>query len=412
MSGPRPAAAELTTLTIAALGGRGEGIAEPGGGRVFVPFTLPGETVEAAVEGDRGTLRAVLAPSADRIAPFCPYFGACGGCALQHMGPAAYAAFKRGLVETALRRAGIAAEVAALVDARGEGRRRVTLHARRTPGGAAAGYMAARSHHLTAIDRCPILVPALAAAPEIARAAAGLGGDCDVTLTATATGLDADVRPRRRAEARRLVPLGERFDLARLALDGEMIWQSRVPAVRMGRAVVPLPTAGFLQATAAAEEALAGLVLPSLAKARHVLDLFCGVGPFALRIAETAKVTAVDADGPSIAALRAAANTTQGLKPVETLARDLFRNPHAPAELGRYDAVVLDPPRAGAAAQAAELATAPKTLRTIVYVSCDPGTFARDAAVLAGGGWRLETVTPVDQFAWSAHVEIVGVFRR
>lgn len=397
----------MTTVTITALGRRGEGIAEAGGKRVFVPFTLPGERVEIDVEGDRGTLREVLAPSPDRATPFSPYFGACGGCTLQHLGPQAYADFKRGLVTDALARAGVDAPVADLVLAHGAGRRRATLHARQH----GAGYMQLRSHEVLAIDHCAILVPALReTAPRMAALIHAVAGDCDVAFTATDSGIDIAVRTEGRLKPQRLVPLGQRLQPARLSLNGELVLQQRPPAVRMGKATVELPIGGFLQATAAAEEALAALVLAGVGKAKSVVDLFCGVGPFALRLAERARVLAADSDRAAISALEQAVRHTRGLKPVAALRRDLFRDPLAPAELGPYDAIVFDPPRAGAEAQASEIARSP--VRTVVGVSCDPVSFARDAAILAAGGYRLEGVSPVDQFAWSAHVEVVGVFRR
>lgn len=394
-------------VTITSLGRRGEGIAEIDGHRIFVPFTLPGEQVEIEVEGDRGTLREVLVPSPDRTTPFSPYFGACGGCTLQHLGADAYAAFKRSLVVDALARAGLDVPVADLVLAHGSGRRRATLHAR-THG---AGYMRLRSHEVLPIDHCAILVPALReAAPRMAQQLQAVLGDCDVAFTATATGLDIAVRTESRPKPQRLVPLGQRLQAARIALNGELVLQSRPPAVQMGKAMVELPIGGFLQATEAAEAALAALVLEGVGKTKSVVDLFCGVGPFALRLAEKARVLAADSDAPAVAALGQAVRHTRGLKPVTALRRDLFRDPLAPAELDSYDAIVFDPPRAGAAAQAAEIARS--RVRTVVGVSCDPGSFARDAAILAAGGYRLESVTPVDQFAWSAHVEVVGVFRR
>jgi len=392
---------------IISLGQRGEGIAEIGGQRVYVPFTLPGEAVEISVDGERGTLLSVLSPSPDRIDALCPYFGTCGGCALQHVAPPAYAEFKRGLVATALSHAGIDAPVEQLIDARGIGRRRATLHTRAS----GAGYMRARSHDLLDIEVCPILVPALQqSAPGIARALHAAVGDSDIGFTATATGLDVTVRNERKLKPQKLVPMAQNLKLARLSLNGELVLQSQPPSVRMGKALVELPSSSFLQATEAAEGALAGLVLAGLKGAKHVADLFCGVGPFALRIAENARVLAADSDKPAIAALQNAVRHTMGLKPVATLSRDLFRDPLAPAELVPFDAVIFDPPRAGAEAQARELARS--KVRTVVAVSCEPRTFARDAAILLAGGYRLHTVTPVDQFAYSTHVELVGIFRR
>ena len=343
----------------------------------------------------------------DRATPFCPYFGSCGGCTLQDYGPASYLALKQELVESALRNAHVTATVEPPIEAHGNGRRRATLHAR----GNAVGYMQARSHDLLDIAQCPILVPALQQrAPALTRAIAATIGDCDVALTATATGLDVAVKTERKIKPEKLTLLAQRSDLARLSLNGEVVIEARPPALRMGKAMVELPIASFLQATAMAEAELARLVLDGVDAAKSVADLFCGLGPFALRLAERAKVSAFDSDRAAIAALIRAVHHTQGLKPVTAAARDLFREPLVPVELKGVDAVVLDPPRAGAEAQARELAKS--KVPTVVSVSCEPRTFARDAAILIAGGYRLGRVTPVDQFAWSRHVEMVGVFRR
>ncbi|MBI4922158.1 MAG: class I SAM-dependent RNA methyltransferase [Devosia nanyangense] len=351
--------------------------------------------------------RAPLPEPDTRAEPFCRYFGTCGGCTLQHFGPPSYMAYKQELVETALRSAHIVAEVAPLIEAHGDGRRRATLHAR----GAAVGYMKARSHDLLDIAACPILVPALEhRAPALGRPIAATIGDCDIAFTATDTGLDVAVHSDRKFKPEKLTLPAQRSQLARLSLNGEVVLEARAPAITMGRATVELPISSFLQATAMAEATLANLVLEGIGRAKSVADLFCGLGPFTLRIAEQARVFAADADKAAITALQNAVRHTQGLKPVTAMARDLFREPLVPFELTGYDAVVFDPPRAGAEAQARELARS--KVRTVVAVSCEPRTFARDAAILVAGGYRLETVTPVDQFAWSTHVEVVGVFRR
>jgi 23S rRNA (uracil1939-C5)-methyltransferase len=395
-----------TRLSITSLGHRGEGVAAVDGRRVYVPLALPGEVVEADVEGERGTLATIIAPSPHRVAPFCPHFGPCGGCQLQHLDGEAYADFKRGLVETALAHAGIAVPVAPLVDARGAGRRRLALHARRE----GAGFMAYHTHRLHDIDRCPIAVPALGVAPGLARALRAAIGDCDVLVTATLTGLDVEVRAARKADANRLLAAAQRFAPARLSLAGEPLLQLQAPVVRVGRALVELPPAGFLQATEAAEAILAGLVTEALAGCRRVADLFCGIGPFALRLADAAAVRAFDSDKAAVAALTRAHHKTRGLKPVEAARRDLFREPLTVHELTGLDGLVFDPPRAGAEAQAREIARS--RIETVVAVSCEPKTFARDAGILIAGGYRLAAVTPVDQFAFSTHVELVGVFRR
>ena len=394
------------TVSITTLGQRGEGVAELEGRRVYVPLTATGDVAEIAVAGDRGTLLSLVKPSAERIDPFCPHFGPCGGCQLQHIAPGAYAAFKRGLVETALSHAGINVPVAALVDARGDGRRRITLHARK----AGAGFMGFHSHHLEDIERCPITVPALARAPDIARAVYAAIGDADVSVTASLTGLDVAVRAARKARPERLTPLLAKFSLARLSLEGEPILMAQAPVLRVGTALVELPPGGFLQATAAAEDELAGQVAAGLDKATSIADLFCGVGPFALRLAAHVPVYAADSDGPGIAALAKAHRASRGLKPITAQRRDLFRDPLTAIELNRFDGLVFDPPRAGAEAQSREIARS--KVATVVAVSCEPRTFARDARLLLEGGYRLDSVTPVDQFAFSSHVEVVGVFRR
>jgi 23S rRNA (uracil1939-C5)-methyltransferase len=343
----------------------------------------------------------------ERADPFCPYFGTCGGCTLQHFGPASYDALKRGTIEDALRGARVEAHLEPTIAAHGDGRRRATLHAR----GSSVGYMAARSHDLVDIAACPILVPALQSrAPALTRPIAATIGDCDVAFTATDSGLDVAVRSDKRLKPEKLTILAQRAGVARMSLNGEIVLQARPPAVRMGKAMVETPIGSFLQATAMAEDVLGALVAEGVGKARSVADLFCGMGPFTLRLAGTAKVFAVDSDRAAIDALGKALRFAKGLKPVTPKFRDLFREPLVPVELKAFDAVVFDPPRAGAEAQARELVKS--TVPVVVAVSCDPRSFARDAAILVAGGYRLDKLTPVDQFAWSTHMEIVGVFRR
>lgn len=408
-------------LAIAYLGHRGDGVADTPDGPVYVPCTLPGETVTVeAVAGhpDRRRLLTVDQASPARIGAICPHFGVCGGCAVQHWSAHEYRVWKRGLVVETLAQQHLEAPVDNLVDAHGEGRRRAVLHARRSGGRDVlqVGFAAARAHHVVPIDRCPVLTPSLGRAIPIAwrlaEALQPVRKPLDIQVTATDVGLDVDVRgsgplpPERAAE---LTRIAAEEHLARLTRHGELLAQGAPPTVRMGRATVPLPPGAFLQATSAGEEALAGLALAHVEDARRVADLFCGVGPFALRIAEKAPVTAIDADVAAIEALRRAVGTP-GLKPIATTARDLFRRPLQADELVAYQAVVFDPPRQGAKAQVAELARS--KVPRIVAVSCNPATFARDARALVEGGYRIERVTPVDQFRYSAHVEVVALFAR
>jgi 23S rRNA (uracil1939-C5)-methyltransferase len=402
---------------IERIGHRGDGIAETANGPIFVPYALPGETVLVERQGPRARLVEVEQPSMDRVEPFCPYFGRCGGCLAQHMGAATYGGWKRGILEGALHKARITAGIDPLIDAHGAGRRRVTFHARMKDGQTRVGYMAAGSHDLVEIAFCPIAEPGLAEAPRAALALARLlersRKPLDLQVTATETGLDIDIRGHGPLDATtrlRLVEAAAELDLARLSLHGEIIVERRLPSVTMGKARVVPPPGSFLQATAAGEEVLSSLVLNGCEGVRRVADLFAGCGPFTLRLAETREVHAADGDGAALAALDKAARNTPGLRPVKTEVRDLFRRPLLPSELEHFDALVMDPPRAGAEAQARQLAVA-AGVPTIVSVSCDAGTFARDAGILIAGGYRLERVVPVDQFKYSAHLELVGLFR-
>ncbi|WP_315796903.1 class I SAM-dependent RNA methyltransferase [Bradyrhizobium sp. SZCCHNRI3043] len=403
-------------LVIDHVGHRGDGASLSSGEALYVPYTLAGETVEAAVvpgHPDRRKLLAVEIPSPERIAPFCPHFGVCGGCAIQHWAPEPYQQWKRNIIVETLRAAKVDCDVADLIDAHGTGRRRATFHARMgTHEVLRVGFSAANSHDIVPIDRCPILDPALDGALEaawaLAEALKPTGKPLDIQATATSNGLDIDIRgsgplPPPRVAA--LSRLAEQHRLARLTRHGELVLMRNAPVVTMGTAQVTLPPGSFLQATVQGEETLAQLVLERIGKAKHVADLFCGVGPFALRLATRVRVTAMDNDAGSVAALQKAAGTP-GLKPIKAETRDLFRRPLMPPELRDIDAVVFDPPRQGAQAQARQLAAS--KVPVIVAVSCNVTTFARDVRMLIDGGYRLETVVPVDQFRHTPHVELVA----
>jgi 23S rRNA (uracil1939-C5)-methyltransferase len=374
-----------------------------------VAYGLPGEEIEADISGGHAQLRAILSASPERVAPFCPHFGQCGGCQIQHWKTEAYRGWKRNLLVTALKNQGIEAEVAPLIDAQGEGRRRATLHVGRRQGAVVAGFNAARSHEIHPLDHCPILAPALVQALPVARGIGEIIGDCDVAFTAAGNGLDVDIATRRKPKAE-LASLVHVENLARLSLNREPLVTRMPPEILIGKARLRLPAGAFLQATKAGEETLAALVIGNLGKAKKVADLFAGVGVFALRLAASSQVYAADSDKAAVAALAEAHRRTPGLKPVEAKARDLFREPLMARELDLFDAVVFDPPRAGAEAQARQLARS--TVKTVIAVSCDPASFARDTRILVDGGYRLARATPVDQFAFTAHVETVALFKR
>jgi len=408
-------------LVIDRIGHRGDGVAETPEGPVFVPYALPGETAEVEpVPGhpDRRHLVRIESESPERIAPICPHFGTCGGCTVQHWAATRYRKWKRWLVTEALAQARIAAPVGELIDAHGEGRRRAVLHARRgTHDVLQVGFAALRAHQIVAIDHCPILAPglkgAIAAAWAIAEVLQDARKPLDIQVTATDAEMDVDVRGSGPVNAKRMTQLAqvaETHRLARLTRHGEIVVQRATPTVKMGRAMVMLPPGAFLQATAEGEDVLARLAGTETRDAKVIADLFCGLGPFALRLAERARVIAADNDAAAIAALTKAADSTSGLKPIEAQARDLFRRPLTSKELSRFDAVVFDPPRQGAQAQAREIAAS--KVPVVVAASCNPATFARDARILIDGGYRLTQVTPVDQFRYSAHVELVAKFER
>ncbi len=400
---------------IVGLDPRGDGLTASG---AIVAGALPGERVRAR-EGDAGAgLLEILSASPERAAPICPWFGRCGGCAAQHMAPALYRAWKRGLVVEALALRKIDAEVGPLIDAHGLGRRRATFHAG-FPHGAPdeVGFMRARTHDIVAIDACPLFALGLEGAVAAARAVAadlrGVGKPLDISVTATLEGLDVDLRgsgPLGLAETRKLVRTAEALDFARIANHGLALVERRPVRVAFGEALVALPPGGFLQATEAGEAALAAIALEALRGAKKVADLFCGAGAFALRLARFSEVLAVDSDAAAVRALARGAGGTPGLKAIAVETRDLVRRPLAAAELASFDGALFDPPRAGAEAQARQLAAS--SVPIVVAISCNPMTFARDARVLIDGGFQIGTVAPIDQFRFSPHVEIAAVFRR
>jgi 23S rRNA (uracil1939-C5)-methyltransferase len=409
----------MRELAIEKIGAQGDGVTADA---VFVPLTLPGETALCEVIGDRGEPLEILRPSPDRIAPACPHFGDCGGCALQHWSSGPYLDWKVEQIRLALGRERIETEFLPAFAAPPGARRRLALHARKDGGRVRLGFKARRSWRLVEIEACPISEPALVAAlPALCALARPFlehpKSAPTLHVTWTLAGLDVDVTGVERrsgglsADARqRAAQAAAAGDMARVTLAGETVYQARQPAVRLGPAVVALPPGAFLQAVAAAETAMAAYAVDAIAGAERVADLFCGVGAFTFRLAQVASVHAADVSAPAIRALAGALGTATGLKAIISEARDLGRRPMLAAEMKKLDAVVFDPPRAGAFEQSHEIARS--KVGIAVGVSCNPPTFARDARVLVDAGFKLEAVKPIDQFLWSPHVELVGVFRR
>ncbi|MES0094058.1 class I SAM-dependent RNA methyltransferase [Mesorhizobium sp. M0030] len=404
-----------TSFTIKRLGSQGDGVAETETGELFIPFTLPGETVTAARERDRAMLMAVLETSPLRIDPACRHFTECGGCAVQHLQADAYQQWKRDKVVHALK--GIAGDIGALVPCAPHTRRRVVLAARRADTGMLLGFHRHLSPEIIPIEECPISLPEIVAALDRLRSVADLV--CATTksfrmaVTVTGSGLDVAVyesgklgENQRRVASNFIMANG----FARLSIDDEIVIEPKKPVVMFGTVAVAIPPGAFLQATQAAEQTMADLVGGHLKRARKVADLFAGCGSFALRLAAKSEVHAVEGDAAALSALDRGSRFAAGLKRVTGERRDLFRRPLTFKELNAFDGVVFDPPRAGAEDQSKQIARS--DVPFVAAVSCNPVTLARDLRILIDGGYILKSVTPIDQFLWSPHVEAVALLEK
>ena len=405
----------MTRWSIERLGRKGDGVAISGDLRALAPLVLPGEVIEGEeVDGRIGDLR-IVTPSDQRVRPACGHYRACGGCSLMHGSEDFLRDWKIGVVEQALRAQGLAVPVAGIHVSPPRSRRRAVLSGRRTKKGALIGFHARASEVIVDIADCHILRPAIQAALPLMRqltvTGASRAGELSLCVTETPAGLDVAVtggKPMDAALFQALAALADQGDLARLSWDGQSITR-RPPALPMGRAQVVPPPGGFLQATAEGQAALVAAIRDMTRGAGRVLDLFAGCGTFSLPLAETAQVHAVEGLAAPLQALDAATRRTPGLHRITTEIRDLSRRPLLPDELV-YDAIVIDPPRAGAETQAREIARS--SVDRLAWVSCDPVTFARDARILADGGYKIARLLVVDQFRWSPHVETVADIRR
>ncbi|WP_090270914.1 class I SAM-dependent RNA methyltransferase [Thalassovita taeanensis] len=402
----------MEQYTITRLGHQGDGIAE---GPVFAPLTLPGEVVTGTLDGTRLTDIRIITPSDQRVAAPCRHYKSCGGCQVQHGSDAFVADWKVDIVRHALAAQGIEASLRPVLTSAPKTRRRASLSVRRTKKGAMAGFHARASDVIVQIPDCQLLHPDLLAAIPVAERLAVIGGsrkgELSVLATLSTVGLDLAVTGGKPLDGQLRIDLSaevEASKLARLSWDDEVVGQREPPAQHFGRAAVVPPPGAFLQATPDGEAALLGAIREIVAGANHIADLFAGCGTFALPLAERAEVHAVEGDKDMIAALDLGWRRAVGLKKVTHEGRDLFRRPLMPDELRKMDAVVIDPPRAGAEAQVRELAAS--TVPVIAFVSCNPVTFARDAKILVDAGYSLSWVQVVDQFRWSSHIELVARF--
>jgi 23S rRNA (uracil1939-C5)-methyltransferase len=410
-------------VTVDHLGALGDGVVVAPAGRLHIPFTAPGDIAEVRVTGkDTAELVTLIEPGPDRAIPPCVHFGICGGCAVQHLTPEFTADWKRGKIVAALNRAGVTnVRVNETVSIPPHTRRRATLAAKRFGNRVRLGFTERASHNLVDLTECWVLVPELVAVIPPLRAALetllNAGETADIALTLTETGIDMVLihqRPLTLIDRETIAALAQAQNLACITWASgtgkqpEPVAADRMPRVRFSIHPVPLPPGSFIQPSIEGEAALTRLILEGLAgTAGPIVDLFCGIGTFTLPASTLGPITAYDGDRHAVAALKSA---TRGMYTMTIEQRDLFREPVTVAELAPFTAAIIDPPRAGAQAQARMLADSGITV--IAAASCNPTTFARDAAILMEGGYRLERVTPVDQFLWSPHVELVGVFRR
>lgn len=404
----------MTEYNIHRLGHQGDGIAP---GPFFAPRTLPGEVITATAVGQTLTDIRIVTPSKDRVAPPCRHFKSCGGCQVQHGSDAFVADWKQGIVRHALDAHDLETDLRPIQTSPAQSRRRATFAARRTKKGALVGFHGRGSDTIVEIPECQLLLPEVLGGVPVAERLATVGASrktaLAVTVTHSAHGLDVAVargKPLDGPLMQELAVLCDQLGLARLTWDDEVIAMRTPPTQPFGRAMVAPPPGAFLQATTHGERALLAAVKEAVGDAGQIIDLFAGSGTFSLPLAETAAVHAVESEAAMLDALDKGWRMAEGLKPVTTQARDLFRRPLLPDELAKTGAVVLDPPRAGAEAQVAELARA--AVPRIAYVSCNPVTFARDVAQLVAAGHTLDWVQVVDQFRWSSHVELVGCLTR
>ena len=402
-------------LVIDRLGHLGDGIALGERGPIFVPGVLPGEEVEGDLQGDQLADFRILTPSANRVKPPCVHAKTCGGCMMQHASDAFVADWKLGIVKGALAGQGLTTDFLPIQTSPPKSRRRATISARRTKNGALMGFHARASDMLVSVPNCQLLHPDLIATFPGLEALVKTGGsrsaEVSFTLTRSLSGVDVMVtggKPLDSALQLELARVTETHGFARLTWNNEAVALRSAPMQRFGRVLVSPPPGAFLQATAEGEAALLQAIIRAIGPAKKIVDLFAGIGTFSLPLSERSEVHAVESEAPMIAALDKAARTAEGLKRITTEVRDLFRRPLEADEFKGIDAVVIDPPRAGAEAQTAALARA--QVPVIAFVSCNPVTFARDAKVLVAAGYVLTSVQVVDQFRWSSHVELVARF--
>lgn len=405
----------MNIVKIEQFGSQGDGIANLDGQNIYVPYTIEGEKVSAIINNNRGQLIEIIEKSPSRVTPICEYYTQCGGCTLQHMNEEKAAEFKTKLIEEA-----ISITPSEFTNAYESGRRRVKFNIEKQKNDIILGFMAAKSHDIIDIENCPIVcqelqnfIPRLR---ELCRTLLKPDEKVTANLTACDNGIDIDIagikplNKKSRGELESLAIAAQKSGLTRLTLNGELAFQTITPVVKFANIPVEVPPNCFLQATKTCEDAITSQLLAWAKGSKRIIDLFSGVGTFSLPLKQIGEVRAYELNTPSVVALNKAAKAAAGGHKLEAFTRDLFRLPVSPLELKNVDLAVLDPARAGANYQVKQLVKS--KINKIIYISCEPASFAEDLKVLVEGGFKLKELKAFDQFRYSTHVEIMGLFVR
>ena len=407
----------MSEYIVDRLGQLGDGIIDTPNGEIFAPFTLPGEHIEGNVENGRVNSPKIIKPVSDRIKPACKHFKSCGGCSLQHASDTVISDWKIRKTQDALSQVNLHPEFRPIINSKAGSRRRATFAAKRTKKGALVGFHGRASDVIIKISECPISDPILLSGMPAFSQFAILGSSRKAVLriSATVSGNSLDVKidngkKLSATEISKFAQICNQFKILRLMWNDDVIAQSNPPSQKMGLADVIPPSGAFLQATKSGEAALIKIVLEIIGPSKRVVDLFAGCGTFALPISSKATVHALEGDANMIAALDSGWRAAGGLHDIKSETRDLFRRPLMPDEFKKIDAIVIDPPRAGAVSQVVEIAKA--NVGRIAFVSCNPATFARDASILCNNGYNLDWVQVIDQFLWNPHIELVAQFTK
>lgn len=408
----------IQELLIDHIGAQGDGVALTPEGPVFVPHTLPSELIYAEIVQSRGTLIDILKLSDARISPSCDHFGTCGGCAAQHLSQDLYKSWKVGLVTSALQKNGIEHAVDQFISCAPGARRRVTFTAQRTEEGLHFGFYQEGTHQIAPIDMCAVastnIQNAISEVKQLAQTLAPPSKPLQMTILDSENGLDIaigeEARLQDNSKQAAIRKIMSSRSIIRLSQGDEVLIEKQAPTLTFGDTALMPPPGSFVQASQNAEVHMAKLVGRHLKSCKKVADLFSGCGTFTFPLAKKSAVHAVEAEGAALNAIDRAFRSRQGLKPVTTEQRDLFRRPLMRDELRHYNGVVFDPPRAGAELQSQQLARS--LVSKVAAISCNPITFARDLKILLNGKFKTKSIVAIDQFLWSPHIEIVALLER